>query len=152
MATLSRSSSASPGPQMRHPKSWAKRIERSCCSVVKYFPLAFVYGLTTWAVWVEARIGFLQKANGWIGSPYLNKPLSLVPFCSPSSRSYDFDDWGTPLYTPELVLHHCRLYRSWFYSDVEYELELLSTSDPGTALKSASSFSHGEVYRGGSIL
>lgn len=46
-------------------RSWAKKCERACCSVATYFPLAFVYGLTTWAIWVEAGIGFLADYKGW---------------------------------------------------------------------------------------
>ena len=47
--------SDSPSPMKR--KSCARKCERACCSAVTYFPLAFVYGLTTWAAWVLAHMG-----------------------------------------------------------------------------------------------
>ncbi|KAH8805690.1 DHHC palmitoyltransferase-domain-containing protein [Xylogone sp. PMI_703] len=49
-------------------RRFARRIERYCCLGVKYFPLAFVYSITTWAVWVESTIGFLPSQSRWIGS------------------------------------------------------------------------------------
>ncbi|KAK1835935.1 Palmitoyltransferase PFA3 [Podospora conica] len=30
-------------------RRWARKIERTCCIALTYFPLFFVYGLTTWA-------------------------------------------------------------------------------------------------------
>ncbi|KAI0392856.1 palmitoyltransferase PFA3 [Xylariaceae sp. FL0594] len=52
-------------------RRWIRRAERYCCSGLKYFPLAFVYGLTTWAVWVVVRIGSFETPDdakaGWIG-------------------------------------------------------------------------------------
>ncbi|RMZ85555.1 hypothetical protein DV737_g579, partial [Chaetothyriales sp. CBS 132003] len=36
----------------------ARRCEGCCCAVGTYFPLAFVYSLTTWAVLVETGIGY----------------------------------------------------------------------------------------------
>ena len=38
-------------------KSYARKCERACCTAVTYFPLVFVYGLTTWAAWVLADMG-----------------------------------------------------------------------------------------------
>lgn len=47
----------------------ARKIERYCCTAASYFPLLFVYGLTTWAVWVEVGIGSAPSKKGhvWIG-------------------------------------------------------------------------------------
>jgi palmitoyltransferase ZDHHC2/15/20 len=68
MATLASPHSASPPPLKRRTKSCARKCERYCCNIVTYFPLAFVYGLTTWAVWVEAGIGFRPSTKGaWAG-------------------------------------------------------------------------------------
>lgn len=50
----------------RMPRKWARKCERYCCLGATYFPLFFVYGITTWAVWVEATIGFLP-ANAMRG-------------------------------------------------------------------------------------
>lgn len=65
MATQFPSPTTSPDPMQRAKKGWTKSIERGCCSVATYFPLAFVYGLTTWAVWVEAGLGFRSGYTGW---------------------------------------------------------------------------------------
>jgi len=68
MATLaSPSPPSSPTPLKRRTRAIARRIERYCCAAATYFPLAFVYGLTTWAVWVETKVGFLPTKSKWIG-------------------------------------------------------------------------------------
>lgn len=46
---------------------WARRAERCCCTVATYFPLLFVYGLTTWAVWVDVSIGSHADKATWLG-------------------------------------------------------------------------------------
>ena len=60
MSNLSTPSSSPPPPtrSRRRLKNCARRCERGCCTVATYFPLAFVYSLTTWAAWVEGSIGF----------------------------------------------------------------------------------------------
>ncbi|TKA54538.1 hypothetical protein B0A55_13009 [Friedmanniomyces simplex] len=57
-ATLARPSPPSSPRRLRTPKHWARRLERCCCRTFAYFPLLFVYGLTTWAVWVEVNVSF----------------------------------------------------------------------------------------------
>lgn len=61
----SRPSSPSPPPTpfKRRVRPCARKVERGCCLVATYFPLAFVYGLTTWSVSVEASIGFQTTAT-----------------------------------------------------------------------------------------
>ncbi|KAI1360272.1 palmitoyltransferase PFA3 [Xylaria arbuscula] len=53
-------------------RRWARRIERYCCRGLTYFPLAFVYGITTWAVWVVVKIGSFPVPPGgtksWTGT------------------------------------------------------------------------------------
>ena len=68
MATLASPDATSPPPMGRRTKSCARKCERYCCAVATYFPLAFVYGLTTWAVWVEAGIGFYPTKNPYSGT------------------------------------------------------------------------------------
>lgn len=52
-------------------RTWARKVERYCCVAVTYFPLVFVYGLTSWAVWVQAGIGFVPSQKAWTGtSPF----------------------------------------------------------------------------------
>ncbi|KAI1771919.1 palmitoyltransferase PFA3 [Hypoxylon cercidicola] len=61
------SPSLQPSPNMA--RRWARRIERYCCTWITYFPLAFVYGLTTWAVWVVVNIGSSTTSKpSWIGT------------------------------------------------------------------------------------
>lgn len=52
----------------RRRKSYARRIERLCCGALTYFPLAFVYGLITWAAWVQISIGFWPNEGKWTGN------------------------------------------------------------------------------------
>lgn len=54
-------------PPKRRIRSLARGVERTCVIIASYFPLAFVYGLTTWAVWVGAGIGFLPTKCKWLG-------------------------------------------------------------------------------------
>jgi hypothetical protein len=67
MATLATSPPTSPTWPKRRPRAWALRCERYCCAAATYFPLAFVYSLTTWAVYVEASIGLKPSRSPWIG-------------------------------------------------------------------------------------
>lgn len=48
-------------------KGCVRRVERYCWNTFTYFPLAFVYGLTSWAVWVAAGIGFEPVRHAWTG-------------------------------------------------------------------------------------
>ncbi|KAL2151803.1 hypothetical protein VTH82DRAFT_4986 [Thermothelomyces myriococcoides] len=50
-------------------RRWARRLERSCCACVKYLPLVFVYGLTTWAVYVLVTLCSTQTRVSWLGTP-----------------------------------------------------------------------------------
>jgi hypothetical protein len=62
-------------------RGWARKVERYCCTAVTYFPLVFVYGLTSWAVWVQAGIGFVPSKNVWTGaSPfYIYVTIQIYP-------------------------------------------------------------------------
>lgn len=66
-------------------RGWARKVERCCCTAVAFFPLVFVYGLGSWAVWVEAGIGFAPTKNAWTGafSPTPAKPLPHRAPCVP---------------------------------------------------------------------
>ena len=63
MMSRTSSPSESPGPMKRSRKSYARKVERACCSIIKYFPLAFVYGVTTWAVWVLGHMAFRSDSR-----------------------------------------------------------------------------------------
>lgn len=54
-------------------RRWARRIERSCCTCAKYFPLVFVYGLTSWAAYVLVVLCSTPSKVSWLGM------LVLVP-------------------------------------------------------------------------
>lgn len=59
-------------------RRWARRIERTCCSIVTYLPLVFVYGLTSWAVWTLIHIGYSGLNSSWIGMlPSLSPPAEI---------------------------------------------------------------------------
>lgn len=45
-----------------------RKCERYCCLGLTYFPLAFVYSITSWAVWVEASAGFNYTKSRFIGN------------------------------------------------------------------------------------
>jgi palmitoyltransferase ZDHHC2/15/20 len=46
---------------------WARKIERACCACATYFPLFFVYGLTSWAVYVVVSLGSYDTKVWWLG-------------------------------------------------------------------------------------
>ncbi|KAM6512301.1 palmitoyltransferase for Vac8p [Fusarium solani] len=49
-------------------RRWARKMERACCTFATYFPLVFVYGLTTWAVWVVVNVGSASRKSSWRGN------------------------------------------------------------------------------------
>lgn len=52
-------------------RRWARKLERACCAFATYIPLVFVYGLTSWAVWVVVSIGSASIKSAWIGTDAL---------------------------------------------------------------------------------
>lgn len=64
---LSRSSSPSPAPLKRRQNGFARRCERCCWTFVTHIPLPFVYGLTTWAVFVEVSLSRIWVLSSWSG-------------------------------------------------------------------------------------
>ncbi|PYI34024.1 zf-DHHC-domain-containing protein [Aspergillus indologenus CBS 114.80] len=97
MATLAASPPLSPSWPKRRPRAWALRIERYCCTAASFFPLAFVYGLTTWAVWVEASVGFKSVQSSWIGLPSSFLGIFLYICLNTCYTVAVFTDPGTPL-------------------------------------------------------
>jgi len=99
LPTLSASPPASPH---RSRRSWARMIERCCCQTLQYFPLCFVYGLTTWAIWVEVGVSFLglggvATTGAWF--PYLKAGLGLALYAllNWSYTTAVFTNPGSPL-------------------------------------------------------
>ncbi|ROV91464.1 hypothetical protein VSDG_07135 [Cytospora chrysosperma] len=78
---------------------WARRFERCCCRCATYFPLLFVYGLTTWAVIVLCSIGNNSPKSSWIGTwstllgillyTLLNWSYTTAVFTPPGSTTND---------------------------------------------------------------
>ena len=103
MATLASDTPPSSPPLHMRRKSWARRVERCCCGTLAYFPLLFVYGLTTWAVWVEVNISFLSASTALA---YLKSALgvglwaignfsyTIAVFTSPGSPLDPRQDWS----------------------------------------------------------
>ncbi|KZM20851.1 protein-cysteine S-palmitoyltransferase [Ascochyta rabiei] len=81
------------------PRAWARKVERYCCNTITYFPLLFVYGLTTWACWVEVSIGLVPSKNAWTG--HFTSALGFVLYCllTWSYTTAVFADPGSPLNT-----------------------------------------------------
>lgn len=94
------SSSPPPTPSRRRLKSCASKCERGCCAVATYFPLAFVYSLTTWAVWVLATIGFGDTGSNNIWWAIQAVSLLGILFYTLGNISYTvavFTDPGSPM-------------------------------------------------------
>ncbi|KAK0728021.1 DHHC palmitoyltransferase-domain-containing protein [Lasiosphaeria miniovina] len=78
-------------------RRWARKLERTCCAAATYFPLLFVYGLTSWAVFVlvtlsteSSKVNWLGRWTGVIGvSLYvlLNWSYTTAVFTSPGSTT-----------------------------------------------------------------
>lgn len=83
-------------PFHRRTKSWARKLERCCCTTFAFFPLVFVYGLTTWAVYVESHVSFIGRDD--LGA-YLRAALGIVLYAL-ANISYTiavFTPPGSPL-------------------------------------------------------
>ncbi|KAL2159636.1 hypothetical protein VTH06DRAFT_2205 [Thermothelomyces fergusii] len=86
-------------PTMPSVRRWARRLERSCCACAKYLPLVFVYGLTTWAVYVLATLCSTPSRVSWLGTPaatggvvlylLLNWCYTTAVFTPPGSTTND---------------------------------------------------------------
>ncbi|OTB06063.1 hypothetical protein M426DRAFT_72417 [Hypoxylon sp. CI-4A] len=92
-------------------RRWARRFERYCCNCLTYFPLAFVYSLTTWAVWVVVNIGSSATSKPyWIGTKssiggvllylLLNWCYTTAVFTNPGSTT-NYDGYSSlPTHAP----------------------------------------------------
>ncbi|KAF2278755.1 zf-DHHC-domain-containing protein [Westerdykella ornata] len=99
MATLgSPSPPSSPSRNMRR-RGFARRLERFCCNTITYFPLAFVYGLTTWAAWVQAGVGLTSWTNNHVWTGKLSSILGIFLYVmlNWSYTTAVFTDPGSPL-------------------------------------------------------
>ncbi|KZF26541.1 Palmitoyltransferase pfa3 [Xylona heveae TC161] len=97
MATLASRSSSPVPPLSRRRKAWARKCERYCCLTLTYFPLAFVYGLTTWAVWVVTIIGQNSSTSDWTGFTSSTVGVAFYVLLNWSYTTAVFTDPGSPL-------------------------------------------------------
>ncbi|TPX06928.1 uncharacterized protein E0L32_011152 [Thyridium curvatum] len=91
-------------------RRWARRVERYCCTALTYFPLAFVYTLTTWACWVAVTIGTVTTNSAWIGHTtslgavllyaLLNWSYTTAVFTPPGSTTNDYGYSTLPTHAP----------------------------------------------------
>ena len=108
MATLS---SPSPPPARRRRKSWARKCERCCWTAVIHFPLVFVYGLSTWAVWVVSGIGLESGPRSTAGIFHLpNFIIASLTYIS--CRVFILHSGHPSLHPLELVVHRGCIHRS----------------------------------------
>lgn len=101
MATYSSpSSSPPPGPTRRRLNNCASACERGCCAFATYFPLAFVYSLSAWGVYVCSKIGFGNTGSKNVWWAVQGISVLGILFCFLANLSYTiaiFTDPGSPL-------------------------------------------------------
>ncbi|KEY67842.1 hypothetical protein S7711_04979 [Stachybotrys chartarum IBT 7711] len=78
---------------------WARKVERACCSCIRFLPLVFVYSLTSWAAWVVVEIGRDSRRSKWVGPTssvigvalfvLLNWSYTTAVFTPPGSTTND---------------------------------------------------------------
>lgn len=124
----------------RKRKSFARRCERLCCNVLSLFPLVFVYGLTTWALWVQVHIGFMQETALWTGTSF---PRALqFRRLTEMHRSAHSNTSRRAIYAPQLVVYNSGLGRSGLDNSNPQRLFLITI-----CRSRRQHFDHGEIYR-----
>ena len=83
MATLASDTPPMSPPFHRRRRSWARKVERVCCSALSFFPLLFVYGLTTWSVWGAVNVSFFSGNNALA---YLKAGASILLYALCGSK------------------------------------------------------------------
>lgn len=96
MATLGPTTPPPSPPFHRRRRSWARKVERVCCQTFSYFPLLFVYGLTTWSVWVAVHVSFFS-GNDWTAYLKAGASVLLYGLADVSYTIAVFTDPGSPL-------------------------------------------------------
>lgn len=124
MATLA--SPAPRSPTRMPPRRWARKVERYCCLCATYFPLVFVYSITTWAIWVEASISFIPGPHDYIGKLF----ASWFALSSNIRRSRDWNSWNRPVHPSKLVIYYSCLYESRHNDQRKEWLQLSTYAQP----------------------
>ncbi|KAK2608726.1 palmitoyltransferase for Vac8p [Conoideocrella luteorostrata] len=73
----------------------ARMVERTCCAFATYIPLIFVYGLTTWGIWVVVEIGMKAPKRSWLGTGSSILGLALYVLLNWSYTIAVFTDPGS---------------------------------------------------------
>ncbi|KAK3686656.1 palmitoyltransferase for Vac8p [Vermiconidia calcicola] len=107
MATLAAPDSPPMSPSFNfRRKSWARRLERCCCNTLAYFPLTFVYGLSTWAIYVEVNCSFLATDGEWQAWLKAGLGVFLYTMANTSYTIAVFTRAGSPLDTRQDWSHN----------------------------------------------
>ncbi|QUC22429.1 uncharacterized protein UV8b_06670 [Ustilaginoidea virens] len=77
------------------PRRLARTIQRTCCVAATYVPLVFVYGLTTWAIWMVVEMGFKAPEASWLGTGSSTVGVVLYVLLNWSYTTAVFTDPGS---------------------------------------------------------
>ncbi|KAK3685430.1 Palmitoyltransferase PFA3 [Podospora appendiculata] len=91
-------------------RRWARKLERYCCACATYFPLAFVYGITSWAIFVIVTLCSVPSKVSWLGRSaaffgitlyiLLNWCYTTAVFTPPGSTTNDNGYSTLPTHAP----------------------------------------------------
>ncbi|KAK3327341.1 Palmitoyltransferase PFA3 [Cercophora scortea] len=91
-------------------RRWARKLERYCCACATYFPLAFVYGMTSWAIFVLVTLCSVPSKVSWLGRSaalfgitlyiLLNWCYTTAVFTPPGSTTNDNGYSTLPTHAP----------------------------------------------------
>ncbi|EAA31509.3 hypothetical protein GE21DRAFT_7684 [Neurospora crassa] len=91
-------------------RRWARKLERYCCTCVTYFPLAFVYSMTSWAAYVDVSLSTTPSRVTWLGHSYgfiavvlyllANWCYTYAVFTSPGSTTNEYGYSTLPTQAP----------------------------------------------------
>lgn len=59
-------------------RRWTRKLERYCCTCVTYFPLAFVYSMTSWAAYVDVSLSTTPSRVTWLGRLTLSPVVNIA--------------------------------------------------------------------------
>ncbi|EEP79982.1 palmitoyltransferase PFA3 [Uncinocarpus reesii 1704] len=99
-AFASAASESSIIPRKRRSTRLLRKCERFICSTAKYFPLVFVYAVSTWAVWIQATVGFSYAKSTWIGNTSAIAGIFFYACLAVSYTVAVFTDPGSPANAP----------------------------------------------------
>ena len=118
MVMAAMSSHSSPHSLKRRSKGCARQCERYCWAIVTHIPLAFVYGLTSWAVLVECNIASLWSASSRVGRCYFSVSLLNLLADSLWARICVYVRRSLLVHPAKLVIHDSSIYRPRFANRV----------------------------------